>query len=283
MNTLVIRLSSLGDVVLCGAVTGGLAPVSFLTRRAWAEVASALPGVEEVLIWEDLSPESLRRPWRQVVDLHASPRSRRLCLGIGAPVRRVRRYDLRRRLRVWAKAGAPPPPVVQRYAEAAGVPVAPRPWIPIEGSHETLGLVPGAAHASKRWPLHFYAELGRRWRGPVLALGGPDEAAELSGLGVEVLTERGFTRTMAALAGCRQVVGGDTGLLHLARAMGVPTLALLGPTTAADGFWIDGGHVLELDLPCRPCSLHGGPTCPIGDHLCMRGIEVERVWQAIRP
>ncbi len=283
MNSLVIRLSSLGDVVLCGAVTGGLAPVSFLTRRAWAEVARALPGVEEVLVWEELSADSLRRPWKQVIDLHASPRSRRLCLGLGAPVRRVRRYDLRRRLRVWAKAGAPPPPVVQRYAEAAGVPVAPRPWIPAAGTGETLGLVPGAAHASKRWPLARYAELARRWSGPVVAFGGPEETAELSSLGVEVIAERGFQRTVEALARCRRVVGGDTGLVHLARAMGVPTLALLGPTTAADGFWSDGAEVLELDLPCRPCSLHGGPSCPIGDHLCLRGIEVERVWQVIQP
>lgn len=288
---LVIRLSSLGDVVLCGAVTGGLGPVVFLTRRAWAEVAAALPGVVEVLVWEELPAGALERPWRRVVDLHASPRSRRLCLGLSGPVRRVRRYDWRRRLRVWLKAGEPPPPVVERYAEAAQVPVAPRPWVRVtpEGPSDGLGLVPGAAHASKRWPAASFVELGRCFAGPVWLLGGPGEAAELTAMAecigsrAQVVAERGFARTMQVLASCRQVVGGDTGLLHLARAMGRPTLTLLGPTTAADGFWSDGGAVLELDLPCRPCSLHGGPVCPVGDHLCLRGITVDQVALALAP
>ena len=94
MSTLVIRCSSLGDVVLAGAVTGALAPVLFLTRAAWAPVAARLPGVERVLVLgQDPIP-----PVERVVDLQGDLRGRWLSRGHGVPVSHVRRADLRRRL-----------------------------------------------------------------------------------------------------------------------------------------------------------------------------------------
>lgn len=288
MSTLVIRLSSLGDVVLAGAVTGGLAPVHFLTRARYAPVAARLPGVERVLSWEE-SPSL--RGYDRVVDLHASPRSRLASLRALATTRRVDRHDLRRRLRVAFKAGDPPPRVIRRYADAAGVDLAPSPWIdlPGAGQGEALALIPGAAHATKRWPMARWVALGHLWGGPTLVLGGPEERAlvqtvsERVGTTARAVVERGFEATFEALSCSRAAVGGDTGLLHLAAACGVPTLGIYGPTTSADGFWcwdVDG-EVVELPLYCRPCSLHGGPACPIGDHLCMSGISAEAVFQAL--
>ena len=102
-----------------------------------------------------------------------------------------------------------------------------------------------------------------------LAAGAPARA--------EVIVERGFARTLPGLAACGAVIGGDTGLTHLARALGRPTLTLLGPTTAEDGLWADHPHTLGLDLPCRPCSRFGGARCPVGDHACLRGLRPEAV------
>lgn len=284
---LLIRLSSMGDVVLCGAVTGALAPLTFLTRRAWADLAARLPGVARVLVYEELRPPDLRGPWEAVIDLHGNLRSRALCARIPGPVRRLRREDLRRRWRVWTKAGPPPTPVVRRYAEAAGVEPMPRPWLTTpETNRDALGLVPKAAHMTKEWPEERYIELATPFQGPVIVFGGPEEEAALKALArrigphAEVVAERGFERTLVALGRCRRVVGGDTGLMHLARALGRPVTVLLGPTTSADGFWSDpdpGLRIVEDPLFCRPCSRHGGPRCPIGDHLCLRGIPADRV------
>ncbi len=290
-DTLVVRLSSMGDVVLAGAVTGGLGGVVFLTRAAWVPLAARLPGVREVVAWEDVDADRVRLPqtWERIVDLHASPRSRRLCASLQGPVQRVERWDLRRRLRVWLKTGAPPPLVVERYARAAGVPVAPRPWIEGWQGGDALVLCPGAAHATKRWPADRFVALGRRWGGPVRVLGGPGDRAlvdhVVAGVGsvAQGVVERGFDRTIAALCEARAVVAGDTGLLHLAGALGVPVLGLFGPTTGTDGFWDPAcGVLVERPLPCRPCSLHGGATCPIGDHLCLRDITAEDAWRGLR-
>jgi heptosyltransferase-2 len=69
--------------------------------------------------------------------------------------------------------------------------------------------------------------------------------------------------------------------MHLAAACGVPTLAIFGPTTRELGFFPYGaGHrVLEADLPCRPCGLHGGRDCPEGHFLCMRLVTTDIVWK----
>lgn len=286
-----IRFSSLGDVVLAGAVTGALAPVSFLTRAAWREVAAALPGVAEVLVWEE-RPKI--RGFDRIIDLHASLRSRTLTALRSGRVARVARYDLRRRLRVAFKQGDPPPTVVERYAAAAGVHPAEPPWL-AEGDgrpRDALLLCPGASQATKRWPSERFAEIGRRWIGPLFVLGGPEdraltgEIAEAIGPRAEAVAERGFTRTLALLPRAQLALAGDTGLMHLGGAAGVPVLALFGPTTSADGFWCwEGpgrGKALEAPLGCRPCSLHGGSTCPIGDHLCMEQLDLETVWEALQ-
>lgn len=289
---MVVRFSSLGDVVLAGAVTGALAPVVFVTARAWAGVARRLPGVVDVV---DLAPGegvlSLARrvPTGRLVDLHGSPRSRALAWALGRRAARVHGQRLRRRLRVCLKLGRPPTGVVQRYAKAAGVEPSPGPWIAIERRPEDLlVLVPCAAWATKRWPLEHHAALAAAWSGTVAVLAGPGDAAHVAGLEamagrpVQVVAERGFDGAFATLERARVVVGSDTGLLHLACAVGVPAVPLLGPTVAEDGFWVHGGHPLGRVLPCRPCALHGRDRCPLGDHACLRGLLPQAVAAHLR-
>lgn len=282
---LVIRYSSLGDIVLTGAVTGALAPVTYLTAPRFRALAAALPGVTEV-ICHGVDPLPARAD--RIVDLHASPRSRWASVRIRGPVHRVRRHDVRRRLRVALKLGAPPPPVVARYARAAGVTPASWPFLSLRraATPDAMVLCPGAAHPTKIWPVARYVALGLRWGGPVVVLGGPSERdrvrSVVDGIGshAEGIAEAGFTRTFAAAPRGRVAIGGDTGLMHLCAAAGIPTVTLFGPTTAADGFWSSPGEVVEHPLPCRPCSRHGRPTCPFGDHLCLRSISVDTVWEA---
>ncbi|MDP6933188.1 MAG: glycosyltransferase family 9 protein [Myxococcota bacterium] len=291
MSTYVLRLSSLGDVVLAGSVTGPLARkqgegLRFVTRARYAEIAAALEGVESVVRYElDGLP---RGRDHQVVDLHASPRSRAWCLRSGARVSRVRRFDMRRRIRVWAKWGAPPPLVVERYALAAGVEPAPAPWIRVKGSADALLICPGASRSTKCWSIEGFAAIARRWDGPVVVLGSEREAqrvaavSEQAGEHVEQVVENGFQRTLSALGRGRLALAGDTGLMHLCAAAGLPVVGLFGPTTSTDGFWSHGGRVVERALPCRPCSLHGREVCPVGDHMCMSALDVDTVWSAVQ-
>ena len=211
-------------------------------------------------------------------------RSRWLTRFMGA--NRIARHDITRRLRVAFKR-APAPPVPNRYAGAAGITPAPLPWLTLPGPTDTLLLVPGAAHPTKRWAPERFGELRSRWvkaGGKVCVLGSASETElcdQVGGGQAEILAEDGFTQTLKAIGRGAAAIGGDTGLMHLAAAAGVPSLVLFGPTTAEDGFWTHGGYDISVPLSCRPCSRHGNAACPIGDHMCMHSLSVDHVWSAL--
>jgi len=71
--------------------------------------------------------------------------------------------------------------------------------------------------------------------------------------------------------------------MHLATAVDTPLLALFGPTTRAWGFMPQGKNVrvLEKELPCRPCSLHGKRICTRG-HECLERISAHEVMDGLR-
>jgi ADP-heptose:LPS heptosyltransferase len=282
---MVIRFSSLGDIVLAGSVTGALEPVVFLTSARYAEIAAALPGVVEVRTWEE-SGRSALDGVDHIIDLHASLRSRWATFGHTGTVRRAAKHSALRRSRVMFKMGSPPPTVIARYAAAAQVEVASHPWLP-QANGDTLLLIPGAQHATKRWPAERFVDLGRRWTGPIAVLGSHDEKSEVECIAASIgpsafaIAENGFSQTLSTISKGRCAVGGDTGLMHLCAAAGVPTIGLFGPTTSTDGFWCHPGVAVEVPLPCRPCTRHGGPECPIGDHKCMTEINVDTVWAAL--
>jgi heptosyltransferase-2 len=162
-----------------------------------------------------------------------------------------------------------------------------------------LALHPGSTWPTKRWPSAGFSrvagmavEAGAR----VLLLGGPGEGVLTSEIleGVESsqrdrvvdLAEKLDLPTLAAyIARSDCYLGNDAGPLHLAWTQRVPVVALFGPTVRAHGFFPRGPRalVLERELACRPCGLHGGLRCPEGRHACMTGVTPEDVWSAVRP
>lgn len=179
-------------------------------------------------------------------------------------------------------APAAPSPKLEKALAQAGVPAGAR----------LAGVHPGAAWATKRWLPERYAELCRRLAAdgltPVL-VGGPGDAA----LGAEIaqasgakdLTGKTDLADLQALMGRLSLfVTNDSGPMHLAAAAGVPVVAVFGATTRELGFFPYGaGHrVVEADLACRPCGLHGAKECPEGHFLCMRLLTTDMVHAACR-
>jgi heptosyltransferase-2 len=178
---------------------------------------------------------------------------------------------------------APPlPPALAGTLAAAGV----------EPGARLAGVHPGAAWATKRWLPERYAALCVALKAegltPVL-VGGPQDAALAAGIaagGRAVdLTGKTDLHGLKALMGRLSLfVTNDSGPMHLAAAAGVPVVAVFGATTRELGFFPYGpGHrVVEAELACRPCGLHGGRECPEGHFLCMRLVTVPRVLEACR-
>lgn len=298
---LCIRLSALGDVLLCAPAFAGWAQahpggaLHVLTRPAYAPLVTTMPGVARV--WtaqaDGASPpqELAALAFDEVFDLQGGLKGWRARRGLG-PARVVPRRSLSRR---WAAlihdpAGGDHPPRALDVAAGMGVAPAPAPLIlPPErlraaqallpGMEPPVALIPGARWATKRAPPALWravaAALGER---PLLWVGAPDEApllAACSRPGDVRHASADLLEAAAVLSRAAVAVAGDTGLLHLAEAVGTPVVGLYGPTVPGMGFGprLSGSSSLGMDLPCRPCSAHGGPRCPQGHHRCLADLD----------
>lgn len=159
-----------------------------------------------------------------------------------------------------------------------------------EADARLVGLHLGAAFgSSKLWPAEAFGRLARRLAAAGLTpmlLGTADDAdtaiAVTRAAGGPVASLIGRDRPALLprlLARLRCLVSGDTGVAHLAAAVGVATVTLFGPTdrrlTAPRG---RDSRTLDRGAPCAPCFL---PRCPI-DHVCLTRIEPDEVLDQVR-
>lgn len=82
---------------------------------------------------------------------------------------------------------------------------------------------------------------------------------------------------------CTAFVANDSGPMHMARGLGVPTLALFGSTDP--GMFDFQGHraLFAQGIPCAPCSFYGRSRCPKGHFQCMLELGANTVWDALVP
>lgn len=148
-----------------------------------------------------------------------------------------------------------------------------------------VGLVVGGTWGTKRWAVDRWAALGRSLRDdalPAVVLWGPADRAEAievaRSAGLPLAPPSSFVEMGGAIGACRAVVAAESGPLHVAAALGVPSVALCGPTAGARNGPYRAGVSVEADVPCRPCH---GRRCPTGRFVCMPSIEVVAVRAAL--
>jgi heptosyltransferase-2 len=313
---LLVRFSSIGDILLTTPLVRALArrhpeaKLVYVTKRAMAPLVADNPHLADVVALEPDEPlRHLARRLRALapthgLDLHGSLRSAGLRLLVRCRWSGYRKRKLARTLLISTKLDTyrHPTPVAERYFEAArrldtrpdggppefhlggGATTRVAQWLAERGLTDAplAALGPGAAHATKRWPIAHWAALGERLRGagyrPVV-VGGPEDrglAQQLAagGAAASAAGEFSLQETGALLQRARVVVSGDTGIMHMATGVGTPVVALFGPTVARFGFfpYVSASVVLERELSCRPCSATGTAACPLGHHRCLADI-----------
>ena len=177
-----------------------------------------------------------------------------------------------------------------RLAEAPGVePAQPLPaprlqvaMDEISRTREKFGLpdpyvvlCPGAEYGpAKRWP--YFAALAEKMRSPAALLGSASDLEAARGVrGTNLVGKTTLDEAIVLIAGAQAVVSNDSGLMHVAAALGRPQVALYGssspqhtpPANAA-------ARVLWLHIECSPCYQR---ECPLGHFRCMREIDVDMV------
>ena len=92
--------------------------------------------------------------------------------------------------------------------------------------------------------------------------------------------KHGFVDEYALLAKCDLMLTMDSANMHLASLMGVKTVTIWGATAPECGFQGYGQSSdcdVQLDLPCRPCSIYGERECKYDDYRCLTRITPEMV------
>lgn len=158
-----------------------------------------------------------------------------------------------------------------------------------------LGIHPGAGAPVKLWTAHGFAEVARRlvrgFGGAVVITGSAAErelaqdiADRLGAVPAEVLAgETSLGQLSALFARCSLVIGVDSGPLHLAVAVGTPTVHLFGPSDpAAFGPYGDASKhaIVSAELPCSPCGRLDIAGDELERHTCMLAIQPEQVISA---
>ncbi|NTW52500.1 MAG: glycosyltransferase family 9 protein [Chlorobiaceae bacterium] len=315
-SILVVRLSSIGDIVLTTPLLEELrqafpqARIDYCTKAPFEPLLASNPVLSSVF-----TPESIgSRHYDLVVDLQNNTRSRALVQGLNAgDVRRYRKKNWKKLLLVRLKMnlyGDGYRSVVDRYRGALDgiVPSVEAPCriFPSAADHDfavsaiggvqpVLAICFGANHFTKRYPAESFAAVISAVLASmpvrIILLGGKEDIAEgekiMAGL---TESDREQVRSMAGAATLMQsaallaasdlVLTNDTGLMHMASAFGKKIFLLFGSSVGEFGFlpWRTPYELFETEgLDCRPCSHIGRSSCPEGHFRCMRQISAQRV------
>jgi heptosyltransferase II len=136
-------------------------------------------------------------------------------------------------------------------------------------------LCPGAEYGpAKRWP--YFAELAARLDLPAILLGSPNDAAAAAGIaGTNLVGKTTLDEAIDLIADAALVVSNDSGLMHVAAALGRPLVALFGSSSPEQTPPQSGrSRVVWLKPECSPCYQR---ECPLGHFRCMREISVDLV------
>lgn len=160
-----------------------------------------------------------------------------------------------------------------------------------------LGIHPGSTWPTKCWPVEYFSEITSRAvenGAHVLIFAGPGEedvakqveqGAKADSAHVTNLAGKLSLPELAAYLGKLDAyLSNDSGPMHLAWTQDVPLVALFGPTVRSLGFFPRGDNstVMETELACRPCGLHGPKKCPEGHFKCMKLVTPDMVWETLR-
>ena len=157
-----------------------------------------------------------------------------------------------------------------------------------DANNNIVGIAPAAKWVTKSWPEAHFKQLTLRLheQGYKIVLVGSDKDQACCDAIAKALPEAinycgatNFAQLGALIGQCKVFIANDSGPMHMARALGIPTLAFFGSTSPKQ-FDFTPHRVLFQNLHCSPCSLYGRKRCPYGHLDCLNMIGVEDAWHA---
>lgn len=270
MKILVLRFSSIGDIVLTSPVLrclkqqGKDVELHVATKHAFADLLRYSPYVDKVHeLGEDiaeLTAQLKAAGFDQVIDLHHNLRTARIKRALGVPAHSFNKLNIEKWLLVNLKVDRLPRlHIVDRYMRTVQhlgvkndgqglelfIPTerqVPLSQLPITHHDGYTVLAIGAAHATKRLAEHRLIELARLIEGPVILIGGQEDreiarniASAVGGRVYDAAGRFDILGSASLIAQARSVVAHDSGAMHIAAAFKKPVVSVWGNTVPAFG------------------------------------------------
>lgn len=313
---LIIRLSSLGDILLTTPVIRALSKkypnsqIDYIVKKRYSSALQYNPLISSFYLYEKEKIKSIKEKIRSkkydlVIDLQNNLRSCALTLGLRTKVKRFKKPTFKKLLLVWTKINLLKgiKLIPMRYAETASLQLDDKGldlFIPesinpkLVSNKKYIGICPGAKHFTKRWPEEYFIELGNRLGGQnytVVIFGGKDDKELCKSVSSKIensiylCNNDDLLQTAIDMKKCQHIICNDSGLMHTATAVGVPITAIFGSTVSEFGFipYQSNNTILENNsLSCRPCSHIGRSSCPQEHFKCMKEIKPNTVFDHVK-
>ena len=311
MKLLIIRFSSIGDIVLTTPVVRCLkkqipgAEIHFLIKPQFKTVMAHNPYIDKIHVllkdWDKMISELQAEKFDHVIDLHHNLRTLRVKKALKVPATSFNKLNIEKFIFVRLKWNVMPKVhIIDRYLETvaqfgvrndgAGMDY----FIPaseevqqkdIPASHQLgfIAIVIGASFYTKKLPVYKLQELCQKINHPIILLGAKEEFAEGEEIRkvdpVKVYNACGkFSLNESAdlVRKSKLVIAHDTGLMHIAAALKKPVIAVWGSTTPSFGMvpYYGDNYLLNHAIPYDDVQVHKlwcRPCTKMGRHKCPQG------------
>ncbi len=150
-----------------------------------------------------------------------------------------------------------------------------------------IAIAPGSVWFTKKWPTEYYKKLADQLvenNFGIVLIGSKDEKEICDEVlpsknGINLSGRLSLIESAAVVKGCDLMICNDSGALHIANAMETDVFTFFGPTIQSIGYFPfrKNDFVFEREMECRPCGSHGGKSCHLKHHECMKLITPEEV------
>jgi len=320
LKILVIRLSSIGDIILTTPVLEALkakfpdVKLDFLVMDKFKDAISGNKNIDNLIIFKKekykgiagiirFSKELKAKEYDLIIDLHSKIRSILISKIIGKKV-------LRYKKRSWWKTLLVKLRMIKYHVDDTIVKNYFRPLNELEVyySEEKLKfdfknksieklkefknfvvMAPGGANNTKRWPKEYFTALGKQFQEKIVLIGGKDDfndfeeiKKEIGDKCVNLAGKLSLKESGALISRSKYTITNDSGPFHIARGVGTKVFVIFGPTDPGMFEYDEDSILLYEGVECSPCSLHGDKKCPKGHFKCMKELTPETAYNIVK-
>lgn len=157
----------------------------------------------------------------------------------------------------------------------------------------TIGIAPFSLHYTKTYPVekikNLIEQLTEEIGCKIILFGSKDEKKELEKLlltpNIQLSNSNNIREEMAQMANLSLMISMDSANMHLASLVEVPVISIWGGTHPNMGFYgyrQDPENAVGINLECRPCSVFGRDSCPLGHFNCMKEIDNQEIVNKVK-